>query len=316
MRVDHVVVPLVDGEVDRLADRPAGVVEPRRDVGELHEVAEVLDRPVAPSAVEVADEGRAVRGREDRVRAAEDDAALGVAGDLGELARRGRLHELAADAAREADALAVDVCAGVAEELDRVGGVAEVDPDLLEDRVGVLLDHREALLGEDLDRGERAGQERNALDDGVQPRCLAGGPAAARRPLVSLMRFLSRDALASAARGCGRAAGEPDRTREPRVRVDVVRDRHRLHEVLLEARLDRGLDLLDPAHDLLDLGAGGAVQERDARARPRGVPGCGDSLGVAVGDEPEDERVHGVDVRAERAGEPDPVDASRSRSAP
>ncbi len=47
VRGDHVVVALVDGQIDRLADRPARVVEPRRDVGELHEVPEVLDRPVA-----------------------------------------------------------------------------------------------------------------------------------------------------------------------------------------------------------------------------------------------------------------------------
>ena len=85
------------------------------------------------------------------------DAALRVAGELRELARRGRLHELAGEAAREADALAVDVGAGVGEELERVGVVAEVDPDLLEDRVGVVLDQREALLGQDLERGRACG---------------------------------------------------------------------------------------------------------------------------------------------------------------
>ena len=148
MRGDHVVVALVDGEVDRLADRPARVVEPRRDVRELHEVPEVLDRPVAASPVEVAHERRPVGGGEDRVRAAEDDTALRVPGELRELAGSGRLHELSAQPAREADALAVDVRPGVAEERERIGGVAEVDPDLREDRVGVLLEQREALLAE------------------------------------------------------------------------------------------------------------------------------------------------------------------------
>jgi hypothetical protein len=37
-----------------------------------------------------------------------------------------------------------------------------------------------------------------------------------------------------------------------------VRDRHGLDEVLLEARLDGRLDLLDPAHDALDLASCGA----------------------------------------------------------
>ena len=148
MRGDHVVVALVHGQIDRLADRPARVVEPRRDVRELHEVPEVLDRPVAAAPVEVAHERRPVRRSEDRVRAAEHDAALRVPGELGEFAGSGRLHELSADATREADALAVDVRPGVAEERERIGCVAEVDAHLREDRLGVLLEDREALLGE------------------------------------------------------------------------------------------------------------------------------------------------------------------------
>ena len=82
MGVDHVEVPLVDGHVDRLAHRSAGVVEPRGRVRELHEVAEVLDRAVAPTLVEVAHERGAVRGREDRPLAAEDDVVPAVARDL------------------------------------------------------------------------------------------------------------------------------------------------------------------------------------------------------------------------------------------
>ena len=67
VRVDHVEVPLVDGDVDRLAHRPATVVEMRRQVRELHEVPEVLDRAVTPALVEIADERGAVVRREDRV---------------------------------------------------------------------------------------------------------------------------------------------------------------------------------------------------------------------------------------------------------
>ena len=100
----------------------------------------------------------------------------GVPGVLGELARRGRLDDLAAHAAREPDPLALDVGAGVAEQAERVGVAAELEPDLLEDRVGVLLDDREALLVEDLERLERPGQERHALDVGPEP---GGRPAGA-----------------------------------------------------------------------------------------------------------------------------------------
>ena len=89
-----------------------------------------------------------------------------------------------------------------------------------------------------------------------------------------------------------------------------MRDRHRVDEVLLEAWLDRRLDLLDPPDDVLDLGARRPVEQRDARTGAGGVAGRGDVRRIAVGDEAEDERVDGVDVGAERAGEADAVDAS------
>ena len=72
--VDHLEVALVDRQVDRLAQRPAAVVERPARVGQLHEVAEVLDGRVAPAVVEVVDERRAVGRDEDHVRVADDDA--------------------------------------------------------------------------------------------------------------------------------------------------------------------------------------------------------------------------------------------------
>jgi hypothetical protein len=71
----------------------------------------------------------------------------------------------------------------------------------------------------------------------------------------------------------------------------------------------RGLDLLDAPDDVLDLCARAAVEQGDSRTRPGGVPGCRDALGIAVGDEAQNERVDRVDVRPERAREPDPVHA-------
>ena len=88
--VHHVEVALVDGHVDRLADRAARVVQPRRRVGELDEVLEVGERGVPASAGEVAHERRAVGGREHDVVAADHDRLVGVASVLGELAWRGR----------------------------------------------------------------------------------------------------------------------------------------------------------------------------------------------------------------------------------
>ena len=65
----------------------------RRHVGQLHEVAEVLDRAVAPPVVQVADERRAVVRGEDRVHPADLDVPLRVPRVLGELARRARLDD-------------------------------------------------------------------------------------------------------------------------------------------------------------------------------------------------------------------------------
>ena len=62
----------------------------------------------------------------------------------------------------------------LAQEPQRVGVAAELEADLLEDRVGVALDDREALLAEDLERGHRPGQERLALDHGMEARRAAG----------------------------------------------------------------------------------------------------------------------------------------------
>ena len=115
--VDHVEMPLVHRQVDRLAHRAAGMVHRRRHVGELHEVAEILDGGVAAALVEVADEGRAVDRREHRVVAADRDVALGIARVLDVFARRGLLDDRARQAAREMDARALDIGAGLLPQL-------------------------------------------------------------------------------------------------------------------------------------------------------------------------------------------------------
>jgi hypothetical protein len=121
-----------------------------RGVGELHEVPEILDRAVPAAAVEFADEGGTVGRREHGGGAA--DVHGRPARVLVELARRGRLDQLAGEAAREPHALAFDLAAGLGEQLVRVRSLTEIDPDGLEDGVGVVLDRREALFVEDLER--------------------------------------------------------------------------------------------------------------------------------------------------------------------
>ena len=130
MRVDHLEMPLVDRQVDRLAHRAAGMVDIGAQIGELDEVLEVLERAVAAALVEVVDEGRAVIGREHHRVAADEHVALGIARVLHVLRGR-RGAELPRQAARKAHPLALDVAAGGAKEFERARKIAELDADLL-----------------------------------------------------------------------------------------------------------------------------------------------------------------------------------------
>ncbi len=185
--VDHLEMALVDRQVDRLAERPAAVVERPTRVGQLHEVAEVLDGRVAASVVEVVDERRAIGRHEDHVRIADLDAPGVVACALREEARRGRPDDRAAHAAREPDALAGHVGAGAAEDLGRLGEVDDLDADLREQGVGVGLDLLEALGRDDLDRGQAAGQVRHRIHVASQALGLARGAATTDRVMVEVL---------------------------------------------------------------------------------------------------------------------------------
>ena len=147
MTVDHVEVALVDRQVDRFAQGASGVVQRGGEVGELHEVAEVLDCRVAPSFVEAADERRAVGWSEHHVRTADARAPLRVARMLDEFARRGVGDELASEAARNPDPLALNVGPGVAPQRERLRIVPELDADLLEYRLRVVLDELQPFDG-------------------------------------------------------------------------------------------------------------------------------------------------------------------------
>ena len=174
--IDHVQVALVHRDVDRLADGAAGVVQPGREIGQLDEVGEVLDRAVAAPALQVAHEGRAVGRRKDGVAAADHHRAFGIAGDLGEAA--GRRPAERRDLSRlEADPRPDDVGAGLLEEPQRFLVAAELDADLLQDAVGVGLDlgqpfFAHKFIGGDLPRDVGRPDKRRAL-----PPRPAGGAA-------------------------------------------------------------------------------------------------------------------------------------------
>ncbi len=176
----HVEVALADRDVDGLADRATAVVQVQRLVRELDEVAEVFDRRIAPAVVEVVGERRAVVRGEHGGVATDAHVPLWVAGVLDVLPWRSGLHDLPAHAPRKAHQGAVDRGAGVGEHLQRRRVVADDHPDLLEDRVGVVLEDLETFVADDLERLHGSCQVGLGLDDvrGAQRLTAGSAPAA------------------------------------------------------------------------------------------------------------------------------------------
>ena len=171
-----------------------------------------------------------------------------------------------------------------------LGGVAELDPDLLQDRVGVPLDHLEPSSDSTSNGvivrvmyGTRSGASRRAPPGGRRGRRCASSPSAGDSPSGRFAHGVLLSFVSSARAGAcrrrgvapshrpspGRAAARP---RPAARRLGRVRDPHGVDEVLLEPRLDGGLHLLDAAHDVLDLVAGGAVEQGDPAPVPAALP--------------------------------------------
>ena len=193
MRRDHVEMPLADRNVDRLADCAAGMVQPGDSIGKLHEILEVGERAVAPAAVDVLHERRAVGRRKRHIVPAEVKRSLRIARVLHESARGG-CENRPQESGRKANAFAIDVRAGVAPQPQRLVVAAEVHADILQDGVRRRLDADEVFLAEKLDGRDLA-------------------PDAGNDRLRSLSRALapgSSPALALSRRGLARHRSPPN----------------------------------------------------------------------------------------------------------
>ena len=88
-------------------------------------------------------------------------------------------------------------------------------------------------------------------------------------------------AVAAGVEGLGREGDDAVEDREGLYRVG---DGRGVDEMLLEAGFDGGLDLVDVADGLFDLGAAGGVEQGNARAGACGVPGGCHLVERGVGD--------------------------------
>ncbi len=175
--VHHVEVSLVDRDVDRLAHRAPRHVHVWTLVRQLHEVPEVVDRAVAAALVDVVDEGRAVGGHEHGGVATDLHAVFRIASVVCVDGGSVGCDDLPAHAPGEPHPLAVHLGTRRPQEFEGARVVPEVDAEFLEDRVGVLLDQGQAVLGHDLERRHGPDQVRvDARRSGLRPGSLARCP--------------------------------------------------------------------------------------------------------------------------------------------
>ena len=108
--VQHVVVALVDRQINWLADGATRVMNSWCHVSEFDEIFKIFDGRVASAFIEVMDKGRAIRGHQHGALTANGHTASGVSRMLHILARRTRLNDLPAHACWKADPRPVDLC--------------------------------------------------------------------------------------------------------------------------------------------------------------------------------------------------------------
>ena len=212
----------------------------------------------------------------------------------------------------------VDVGAGVAEALDRRRVVADLDADLLEDRVGVVLEDLEPFVGHQLVRLHRPREER-LVRRGVRgaQRLAAATPAAAAARLGSL-RFGSGAHASTSCRRRRRPRPPPsdrsDRSSRsgsatscPRCGLGAVACGNAI--AATNSSWKRGsvaVSIFTTSRTACSISARSvARQQRLHGTGARRVADGADTVERAVGHEPEHHRVERVDVGAERSGEPD-----------
>ena len=118
-------------------------------MGELDEIAEVLDGAVAAALVEIHHEGRTVGRRKDHALAADLDAVGRIAGVLGE-ACRGGFQDLAQHARLEPHQQTIDIRTCGLPVLQGNGIVAELNADFSQDPIRRCLDLQEIFFAQNV----------------------------------------------------------------------------------------------------------------------------------------------------------------------
>jgi hypothetical protein len=130
------------------------------------------------------------------------DGIGGVAGMLRKVARRRGLDEGAGEAALEADALALDIGACAAEQLERLWIAAELHADFLQDRIGIALDELQAFFAEQAEQAEGTVDIGQARGPRPLPRDARGVTAPLPAPALCFNRRNGFQAFPPSAEAC------------------------------------------------------------------------------------------------------------------
>ena len=133
MGIEHVEVALRDRNVAGLAGHEAAVMQSGQVLRQLHQLLEIVERAIAPPALQIAHEGRPINRSENLVASTDAHAA-----------RRGPHAGL------------FHVRPGFAPDAQRLLILPELDADLLHQPIGMLLQPNKAFLVEEIDVPDRA----------------------------------------------------------------------------------------------------------------------------------------------------------------
>ena len=183
MGIHHVQVALVDGDVGRLANRSARVVQPGAGVGELDEILEIFQRAIPSAPVQVHHKGRTIGGRKHHTLAANLHRVGRVAGVLGKFPGRG-FEYFAQMAGLKTHPYAIDLGTSFAEQRQAGIVIANVNANFGHQAFGRSFNLQQVFLTHDVVGGNVAG-------DVGWPRnfCVRIAPLAAAAPVFFGISF-------------------------------------------------------------------------------------------------------------------------------
>ena len=150
MRVQHIQMALVHRDIGGFANRAAGMVQPFGHIAQLHKVAEIFNRGIAPPAIGIAHKGRAINWGQHQIAPTDLYIAQGVAGVLGKAAG-GCGTQLARQTARDMHPLALYISASLTPALQGGRVFNKIHANLFQNGFGVPFDDLQRFFVQNLE---------------------------------------------------------------------------------------------------------------------------------------------------------------------